>query len=453
MDSKRRSSAKRYAIAAVRWGIAIAGIWYVVTNVSLRDRVTVVDPATRRPVQLRLAGYGSEADGSFALADPAPGGAAAVPREQLVRRTPKTTVEVDGERATTLAMDQSSRRLLLEVDGKPRWADKSEITTGRERIAAYPLVDVGLSHMLRDARPALLWASLLLYPICIVLTSRRWLELLKALGIRLSAGRVAVLNLVGMFYNTFMPGSTGGDLVKAYYASKHTPWRTRAVMSVFVDRAIGLVALVLIGAMAAAWVWAGGDANDPAVRMCRRVALASGALLFGLAGGLFVFYHAGMRRLLRIDWILAKLPMQKQVKNAVQALEDYRRQRWTVLGALLISIPVHTVVVISAALAGKAFGLPLSWGYYFAIVPVIVLAGVLPVAPQGAGVMEFLAVLLTQRQGATVAQAFALAMAVRMVPVIWSLLGGVFVLRGDYRVPAEDTVAAAGGGGTTAALA
>ena len=44
--------------------------------------------------------------------------------------------------------------------------------------------------------------------------------------------RVAVLNLVGMFYNTFMPGSTGGDLVKAYYASKHTPWRTRAVMSV-----------------------------------------------------------------------------------------------------------------------------------------------------------------------------------------------------------------------------
>ena len=41
--------------------------------------------------------------------------------------------------------------------------------------------------------------------------------------------------MVGAFYNAFMPGTTGGDLVKAYYAAKHAPERrTRAVISVLV---------------------------------------------------------------------------------------------------------------------------------------------------------------------------------------------------------------------------
>jgi hypothetical protein len=88
-------------------------------------------------------------------------------------------------------------------------------------------------------------------------------------------------------------------------------------------------------------------------------------------------------------------------------------------------------------LAGMAFGLPLKPPYYFVVVPVVVLAGAVPISPQGAGVMEFFAIILTRRAGCTVSQAFALTMSIRLVQIVWNLVGGVFVFRGGYHAPTE----------------
>ena len=124
--------------------------------------------------------------------------------------------------------------------------------------------------MIRGARPSLLWLAVFVFPLTFVITSYRWHALLEAIDIAIPLGRVFTLNMVGGFYNTFMPGSTGGDALKAWYASKHTPFRTRAVMSVLVDRVIGLLALIVVGGAAAATQWE--------VSACRKVAIASAGI-------------------------------------------------------------------------------------------------------------------------------------------------------------------------------
>src|SRR6185503_16915059 len=88
-----------------------------------------------------------------------------------------------------------------------------------------------------------------------------------------------------------------------------------------------------------------------------------------------------------------------------------------------------------AMIAGAAFGLPIPPLYYFVMVPVIVLAGAVPISPQGAGVMEFFAINLTKQYGVTVGQAFALTMSIRLVQMLWNLTGGIFVFRGGYHAP------------------
>jgi hypothetical protein len=108
-----------------------------------------------------------------------------------------------------------------------------------------------------------------------------------------------------------------------------------------------------------------------------------------------------------------------------------------VLGTILLTLPVHSIVVISATFAGMAFKLPLHPLYYWVVVPVVVLAGSIPISPQGAGVMEFFAIILTKRQGCTVSQAFALTMSIRIVQILWNLTGGLFVLRGGFHAPTE----------------
>jgi hypothetical protein len=101
------------------------------------------------------------------------------------------------------------------------------------------------------------------------------------------------------------------------------------------------------------------------------------------------------------------------------------------------SFPVHMTVVVSAMLAGFAFNLPVKPFYYWMAVPVIVLVGSIPISPQGAGVMEYFAIKLLEPQGATVAQAFALTMSIRLTAIFWNLAGGYFVLRGHYHAPTQ----------------
>ena len=107
------------------------------------------------------------------------------------------------------------------------------------------------------------------------------------------------------------------------------------------------------------------------------------------------------------------------------------------LGSLLVTFPVHIATVVSAMLCCIALGVKITPGYYFVVVPVVVLVGSIPVSPQGAGVMEFFAILLLSRQGGTLGEAFALTMSIRMVQVLWNLTGGVFVLKGGFHAPTE----------------
>jgi len=329
-------------------------------------------------------------------------------------------------------LNHTARVMRLLVADSPTasavWVSPAEVS-GYEMKIPHPRDQVGLRSMLRSARPLLLWLAVLVLPITFLFTSYRWHELLKALDIHIGIGRAFVLNMVGCFYNSFMPGSTGGDLLKAYYASKQTPHRMRAVISVIVDRAVGLLALIFIGGLMAGLQW-----DIPA---CQKVAVAAISICAAVLLGLLVFYNPTLHRVSGLDFLLKKLPMQKHVQSAVHAMHMYGKRPWLGLWALIVTIPVHASVITSAMFAGMAFGLPLHWAYYWVCVPVIVLAGSIPISPQGAGVMEAFAILLTRRQGVSVSQAFALAMSIRLVQIIWNLTGGLFVLRGGFHAPTE----------------
>lgn len=412
-----------------------------------RDHVTILD-ADNHPIQVVLGAHAKETDERFEIVDPATGKLRAVLRKDLVNpaESKNTFVAVTtpaGERqARVLALDLSDdfkrvQRLLVEdpATGKGMWTPPP---AGYALHVPQPRIQIGVATLILLANPTLLWASVLIFPIVYFITSHRWHELLGALDIHLGHARTFVLNMVGAFYNTFMPGSTGGDVLRAYYASKQTPHRARAIISVLVDRVIGLYALIILGGTMAAWQYlASPSSHDPAVRACRRVALGSALILFVTLVGIAILASPKKRRKLGIDYLLKRLPLQKHVQHALQVLRIYKKRPGLMLWALVMTFPVHITVVISAALAGKAFNIPLPFFYYFVAVPVIVLAGAIPISPQGAGVMEFFAIQLTKQHGVTVSQAFALTMSIRMVQILWNLVGGIFVFRGGYHAPTQ----------------
>ncbi len=89
--------------------------------------------------------------------------------------------------------------------------------------------------------------AILAYFIVEFVAAIRWHILLKVQKIHLSIPRVAGLFLIGMFYNQFLPGGTGGDIMKSYLLLKETPGKaTGALLAVVFDRMIGLIGLISI---------------------------------------------------------------------------------------------------------------------------------------------------------------------------------------------------------------
>ncbi len=447
----------------LRWTIAIVGITWVVSNLTIRDRVYVLtQDEVGRTILLDAAVVEplDEGDSQVVYEDPRTGEREIASQNALVYGPDRDYVTlwsdgsvervklagmrlretIDSPRGTMPAV----MSLLVYVGDGPEVREVGlDQTGGFDLKVPQPLVRVGLASMVREAQPVLLTLAVLVFPITFMATGLRWWRLMRPVGIEMSLGRAFVLNMVGAFYNTFMLGSTGGDFIKAYYAGKHARpgQKAAAWLTVFVDRVVGLVVLVIIGGAAAGIEWfLLPDKNSLVAYACLQVAWASVAVLLAIGAVLFVALHTPVRRKTGLSAAVKKIPSDR-VRDTLQSMYDvvdtYWRQPRTVLEACLLTVPVHGTVIISAMLAGHAFGLPIPWPYYFVCVPVIVLSASLPISPQGAGVMEFFAVLLTQPQGASVSQAFALALSIRAVQMLWNLTGGIFVFRGGYSAPAQ----------------
>jgi uncharacterized protein (TIRG00374 family) len=424
----------------IRMGILVFAIWYVGHQMSFRDRIWGILSPGGVPQSLALDEKGGhDTDSQFRVVDPISGKIITLDRDHVVNEPDrsKLVVTFEGHKKYVVGVDLNStldhanRLLLADFPTGPsaQWAPADAVPDYHIAVP-HPLVEIGVIRMVREADPRYLLLGLIVFPITILITSVRWHELLKPLDIHLTVSRAFVLNMVGLFYNTIVnAGSTGGDVLKAYYVAKQTHHRTRAVMSVLVDRVIGLIALIILGGLMALFQW-------HSVK-CRQVAVGAGIILVAVAGGIILFYEPTLRKISGLDFILRKLPMQKQVYKAVETMHIYGRRPFLVFVALLVSFPVHMVVIISAMFCGMAFGLPINPFYYWMAVPVIVLAGSIPISPQGAGVMEYFAINLLEPLGVTVGQAFALTMSIRLTQFFWNLTGGYFVLRGGYHAPTE----------------
>ena len=102
---------------------------------------------------------------------------------------------------------------------------------------------VALSHA------NLLWiaAAFGVYGIVVLAAITRWKILLSVQGIHIPWTRLGSLFMIGLLFNPFMPGGTGGDVAKIFYLLKETPnKKPAALLAVLIDRLLGLFGLIVI---------------------------------------------------------------------------------------------------------------------------------------------------------------------------------------------------------------
>jgi len=276
------------------------------------------------------------------------------------------------------------------------------------------------------------WLALAQLCIALVLFLQfhRWQILLSAQGIDYSFREACALGFIGFFFNQFVPGSTGGDLVKAYYvAVDHPERRAAGVTTVFLDRVVGLLMLVVLagGAVAANW---SRIAADPVFRSLAAVV----AVALGLsAAGSALFFSERFRASPTVRAALGRLPFRDLLGKIQAAIYVYKFHPRLVLLVIALSLVVQVALVVAAICYALALGGGVDLAVFFFIVPLANLALSIPIgSPGGLGQSEFAFQELFARAGYP--HGLLIALLQRLNWYLWGLWGGVLYLKRRERV-------------------
>ncbi len=290
----------------------------------------------------------------------------------------------------------------------------------------------GILNTIKSANVTLMLVGAALVGLVYPITTLRWWVLMRARGIDVPVTRAFRLVMVGCFFNYFMPGTTGGDVVKAFYAAKGSGRHADAIMSIVVDRVAGVVGLVILAATVGLF-----SLDDP---VAKQVTLYLGAGLALLVIGAVLYFTRALHKVFLLDRWLHKLPGGLLLKKVDDAAVAYRDHKIALAVSLVLSLAVHACMCTATVLAGKALGISADFAPMVAIVPVLFICAALPISPQGLGTTELLGdALLVQTGMATFNQVVGMLMLWRLYQVAFAAtVGPLMLLKGDIHLHPQD---------------
>ncbi len=362
-------------------------------------------------------------------------------RYQIVEKKGKDSI-VHVEQPGSIRGDWRADPLRFVPEGQEAEIDP------RDRLAEFE----GAKFELRPGLPTYLRAMDLLYFflgslgffVGVFVGSLRWHWLLRVNELGVSWSQAFRLTWIGIFFNNVVPGLTGGDLVKAFYIARITGKKTRSVLTVIVDRVMGLVALAVLTGIVV--FWRVGDLP--------MIAYGVWAGLLGLLLASTFVLSRRLRSMLKVDRILRRLPGSRLLMSIDESLYLYRSHLPGLFFWMAASVLNHVVMVGGIYLIGEALGVGASPLDYLILVPVIQIASAVPLAPAGWGVGEALFGYLFSHyayQGLPMAsvnvgaaievmrtRAIALSIVYRVQIMLWSLLGALFLAFQKGRASSEE---------------
>jgi glycosyltransferase 2 family protein len=285
-----------------------------------------------------------------------------------------------------------------------------------------------MAATLGNANATWLFFGFAMYGAVELVAGWRWQLLLRVQGIHLGWFRVFSLLLIGVFFNFFIPGGTGGDVVKIFYLLKETPGkRTVALLSVLVDRLIGLIALTVFAAVLIAtnWPWLMSSAH--VAKYVWPALIILGSSFLGLHGSYVITSRGWIHRL------PARMPGRDKLAELALAYNVYGRVWIPTLTAFALSFVAHLGYFGVFYCTGQALrhgGSPMpTFGQLCVILPVVNTLSAMPISLGGLGVREGLfQVFLYHLCNVPKTDAVLISSTGYLLTFFWGSIGGVIYL-------------------------
>ncbi|MCD0421255.1 lysylphosphatidylglycerol synthase transmembrane domain-containing protein [Rhodopseudomonas sp. BR0M22] len=238
----------------------------------------------------------------------------------------------------------------------------------------------------------------------------RWRAIGECCEAPLTTARSMRYTMIGAFFNQTLPSAIGGDAVRVWLLARAgAGWRA-ATYSVFVDRAMGLIALSAMIFVTLPWTLSLIEDADGrlGLMLLDFAALGAGAVFLALP-----FLRFGL-----LDRIWATRHMRACSEVAVKVLSTSKSAAILVVTSLVITI----LAVVIAWCVARAIEAPASFALLLELVPPIMLITMIPISIAGWGVREASMGLAFGYAGLTPGDGVAVSL---LFGAVYFLVGGI----------------------------
>lgn len=280
-------------------------------------------------------------------------------------------------------------------------------------------------HSLLSANPIYLGLAFITLLIGKLLSGYRWQVLLVSQAIKIPLKSLIASLFVGQFFNSFLPTTIGGDAIRAYDTAVASKQSTKSVTTVFMDRFIGVLALVFLAVLAlpVAYIM-GKDVNYYVIPVL---------IIFLLCFiGLLVVLNNSLTKILTNTIQKMNLPrVAGQVRKVYTSIQEMKRDVNVLWIAFGVSLILQVNVVAFHYLISLSLNLDVPLIYYFIIVPVAMTVLLVPFSINGIGIREGVFVYLLAGLGVSSSDAIAFSLLSFILLLTQAVIGGIiFAFRG-----------------------
>ena len=300
-----------------------------------------------------------------------------------------------------------------------------------------PLPRIASAFRTALTSPRILSGGFVLVGLALLTGAMRWHLLLRAQQLGISLSDAIRYFFSGQFFNVFLPGGCGGDLIRMYWVARRFPGRrTSAVGTVVLDRVLGLYFYI-----AAACLFI-GTAGIPGLPDAALAATRVAAVL--LLGASLAVWTLVLVRPTPLQKAFSDPPGSGDeargmplIRALARSASLYLHRPLVILGALALSALNFGLLAVACVCFSHSLNLPISLLRVLAAFAVATLIGALPLTPGAIGLREGTYVLLLQPAGVSASGALALGLLMYFAGALWGLPGALVFATEPTRSPRE----------------
>lgn len=250
----------------------------------------------------------------------------------------------------------------------------------------------------------------------------RWQLFLKMLHLPVRLSEVSRLFFIGAFFNQFLPGTTGGDVIRVLYLMKdHPENKTAGFLSVAIDRLLAVLVLVAMG-LGFAWARGAWFASSFAVGNAMKV---FAIVLFVIGAGLIASFFLTSRHL--IGRLPENFPLRAQIIKLSTLWQLCIENRTEALLGAIYTVPMLLFYFAAFYFVALAFTVRVTFLDMTSIMPLVTAISSLPISLNGIGVREALfEKLLMELCGVAQGTGLLISITGMFVYMVWGIPGAYF---------------------------